>query len=286
MEKTDDQLRAMHAAAQKRAGATSTGKQFKKPAKEVKNLLGIKRLPVARNMSKAIISQKIETRMGTCCYCGVGIKWSAYVSHPEPQQNQRLCRSVRCLRRYEWDHYSQRTKITKAKNVGVGSRYIRGGVLPNIDLHPAAEQLSCHESCFLCGPVGTGKTWALMCLACEALQQGYTVAVINWSTLQLEVRDTYKPGSTDSELDIIERYCQPDVICLDDLGVDREVAGQSTEAARCVLYEVINRRHDNNQILHITSNMPPEELKNKYDPRIHRRIVDEMCKVVVLKTQI
>ncbi len=192
---------------------------------------------------------------------------------------------ARCRRIAEWRCISNKQRILKAQSIGVGKFYIRNDQLPSCNTFIEPSKLHTHGSAFICGPTGTGKTWALCCIACDALASGYTVRLVNWQWLQLEIRDTYKPAATETELTVLKRYTAPDILCLDDLGAGKEIEGRESEAARVLLYTLIDYRYNNCLRTYISSNLNPFELAERYDERIARRI-NEMCKIVVLKNSI
>ncbi len=122
-------------------------------------------------------------------------------------------------------------------------------------------------------------------LAVDCLSFGLTVLVLNWQMFQLEVRDTYKATATETELDILKRYTGVEVLCIDDIGTGKEVQGKESEAARVLLYTLIDQRYIANKITHISSNMAPSEISDRYDARIGRRI-EELCKPIYLTERI
>ena len=171
---------------------------------------------------------------------------------------------------------SQDSRISHAVSVGVGRHFIRLGILPSCgQFYPM--ELDFQKSSYLCGPVGTGKTWGLAAMCCDALAAGYTARLVNWQWFQLEVRDTYKAAGKETEMDVLKRYAGVQVLCLDDLGAGKEVAGRESEAARVLCYTLLDKRYANGVITHISSNDPLEVLTKKYDARIGRRIT-ELCR--------
>ena len=140
------------------------------------------------------------------------------------------------------------------------------------------KQISPDDSHFICGPVGTGKSWLLACLACEALKAGYVPKgeiLLNWQWLRIQIRSTYQGGG-ENEYALLKLYSELDFLCLDDLG-----AGKESDAERDLLYTLLDYRYSHKLTTNLSSNMPPDELSKRYDARIARRI-QEMCEIVVL----
>jgi len=210
-----------------------------------------------------------------------------------------LCKKPRCL----WETRPHEVRIKLALRAGLGRQYIRnseGGFaepggemfLPRLEDFPAVragrlkkEEISYDKSTYICGPVDTGKSWLMCCLAVEALAEGCRVAMINWSRFKREVRSSYQAGSNRTEEEIFNHYDSVDVLCVDDLGVGLDSQGQETRAAREMLYDLIDQRYWARKPTHITSNLNPQRLGEHYDDRIARRI-KELCQVVVLDQKV
>ena len=194
----------------------------------------------------------------------------------------RLCGSPKCKRRSVWNISDNEKRIQIVESAGVGSHFIRNDIIPSTAKFPYCD-ISWDESTYICGPVGTGKTWALAAMACDGAEQGASVRMVNWPWLRLLIIDTYSDRRDETALETINKICvYPNVLCLDDIG-----AGTESAAATADLYNVINKRYERNLTTHITSNLllgeNPEigELAKVYDKRIARRI-GVMCREVVL----
>jgi len=196
---------------------------------------------------------------------------------------KKLCDNQVCIERVSWLRSDDKRRIMIAQHIGVGAHFIRE-TLPSLDKFPVGG-MSWDESAYIYGPVGTGKTWALSAIACDALAAGQAVKLINWQWFQLCVRDTYKAAGTETELDVLKRYALPDVLCLDDLGIGKRIEGKESQTAIVLLYMLLDKRYSHGKITHITSNVEPDELASIYDPRIARRIA-EMCEIVKLSERI
>ena len=234
--------------------------------------------------------RKLITVKCQCKYCHA-YTGAVFVNGDIYSENDvfwRTCDNIQCQRRQAWDNMTNTQKAKKAISIGVGKLYIRGGVLPTyadfitkVDCN--AEVIE--KSVFVCGPIGTGKTWMLNCLAVDSLSYGLTVRVLNWQRFQLEVQDTYRAAATETALDILKRYTGVGVLCIDDIGTGKEVAGKESEAARVLLYSLIDDRYVSGKTTHISSNMDPSQISARYDGRIGRRI-NEMCTRIYLTEEI
>ena len=217
-----------------------------------------------------------------CVMCGSTFGKVMVPKDCKDTQKDSVCGGVVCRRKYEWGLKDDDQRSGMGVRAGVGELFIRDGALPTLADFTPSNKIKWDESSYISGPVGTGKTWALCAIACDALSFGRTSALVNCQWLQLHVRATYKPDSTETELDVLARYVKPDVLCLDDLGSGKTIDGRESEAARVLIYMLIDKRYARNKITHISSNWGYNNLAGLYDARIARR-VKEMCQEIELK---
>ena len=196
-----------------------------------------------------------------------------------------ICDNPTCRRTHNWGLYDNDQRSGAAKRAGVGDLFIRDGEPPTLAQFSPSNEIKWDRSSYICGVVGTGKTWALSAIICDALSFGRTARLVNSQWFMLEVRDTYKTSAKETELDILNRYIRPDVLCVDDLGAGKKIDGKESEAARVLMYILLDKRYARQKITHISSNLRPKDLAGTYDDRIARR-VDEICKAVILTERI
>lgn len=100
----------------------------------------------------------------------------------------------------------------------------------------------------LLGPNGVGKTMLLKNLAHHALLRGYTVRFITASDMlnDLAVADTSTALTRR-----LSRYCQPQLLCLDEVGY---LSYDSRYAD--LLFEVVTRRYEAHKPIAISTNKP------------------------------
>lgn len=225
---------------------------------------------------------------GECKFCGKPVNWRCYAKDAgEMTQRVVICENTRCQARLAWEHRPFEAKVRQVRDINVGSFYIRGGKLPTMATHPHRELMGTNDGrgYYLCGPTGTGKTWTLCALACDALAEGFTVRMLDWQMFALEIRNTYGRKANESELDVFNRYLNVDVLCVDELGVGKLVEGMASEASRLTMRNLMNQRYYNNKRTHISSNVQPSGLEGVYGDATERRILS-MCSVVVLKDKL
>ena len=225
---------------------------------------------------------KYKNILYVCRACGSQLGFPSgtiSVQESDPREKEYgLCKSPKC----KWERSSFSDKMFDAETAGIGSFFIRDEELPSVDRFPYDKKIDILRSAFITGPVGTGKTWLLSSIVCDALAAGMRrIYLLSWAWFQLEIRDTYKSSSTKTELDIMEKYINQSILCIDDIGSGKDVQGRESEAARVNLLTLLDKRYANELVTHFSSNLSPDKLASRYDERIASRIQD-MCELVVL----
>lgn len=154
------------------------------------------------------------------------------------------------------------------------------------------DTLKAHQSYFITGDVGVGKTHLAVALLRKYLttirpyyderQKEYLYDVkemklpifVEVPELLLKIRDTYNNESKKTEKDIIDYYTKTPLLILDDLGVEK-----ASDFSLLTLYLIINRRCSNDMTTIITSNLSIEEISDRLSGRISSRIKG-MCKII------
>jgi len=148
-----------------------------------------------------------------------------------------------------------------------------------------------HDSLFIHGKVGTGKTWLAAALMREQArsrermdEHGNSIMYlddarfISLPELAIEIRDTMGNSSSDSESKIISRYTKVKTLFLDDIGAEKV-----SDYIKSILFLIMERR---NTMLGgrtvITSNLSLRELDKEHGARIASRI-SEMCRGGIVK---
>lgn len=133
---------------------------------------------------------------------------------------------------------------------------------------------------YLCGGVGAGKTR----LACSVLNEAWCASKIGWFVRVPMMLYRLQPGtgSTDEERATFEhRLLTAPLLCLDDVGAERETATDFTRRMLLMIYE---ERGDRGLRTIWTSNKTPGELSDMQDDdRLASRIAGR-CDVVKLLT--
>ena len=121
------------------------------------------------------------------------------------------------------------------------------------------EFLSRHEHVLLVGPVGVGKSFLAQALGYAAVRAGHSVRFDHAD----DFFKTMAQARVDHTVDKTFRsFLSPDLLILDDLGLHRLTAQESTD-----LYELIISRHRSSSLV-ITSNRAVEEWLGLFDDSI------------------
>ncbi|HPB29829.1 MAG TPA: ATP-binding protein [Candidatus Sumerlaeota bacterium] len=124
------------------------------------------------------------------------------------------------------------------------------------------------------GGVGCGKTHLAIGILHDIIRKGYTGYYCNVVDLFMKMRDTYRGDVNYDEMDIIDRAVAPDLLVLDDIGAEN-----TSDWSLDRLYNIINRRYENNRPIIVTTNyLNQEELAEQVGRRIVSRLC-EMCQI-------
>ena len=104
-----------------------------------------------------------------------------------------------------------------------------------------------------------------------------------FGSLLKQIQDSYNPVSKSSELKVLAPVFQADILVLDELG-----ATVPTDWVRDTMYQIINRRYNDNKLTIFTTNYldksrseKEQVLEDRIGTRLRSRLY-EMCKMVVM----
>ena len=134
------------------------------------------------------------------------------------------------------------------------------------------------------GPAGVGKTHLAVSIIRDLTDKGFASIFCEFGSLLKEIQDSYNPISKSSELKVLAPVFQADVLVLDELG-----ATVPTDWVRDTMYQIINRRYNDNKLTIFTTNYLDKKYKEKdqvLEDRISTKLrsrLYEMCKTVVIE---
>lgn len=130
------------------------------------------------------------------------------------------------------------------------------------------------------GGTGSGKT-LLSCIVLNELMLRHSIAGkfldLSYSYFQ-KIRSTFDEGSSirGQSLDIMETYAGIPILIIDDFGVQR-----GTDWENEMLYNLIDKRYEENWLTIVTSNRNIEEFKGLSEGRIYSRFLEMLYPVHV-----
>ena len=133
------------------------------------------------------------------------------------------------------------------------------------------------------GPAGVGKTHLAVAIIRGLIQKGFAGVFCEFGSLLKEIQDSYNPISKSSELKVLAPIYQTDVLVLDELG-----ATIPTDWVRDTMYQIINKRYNDEKLTIFTTNYSDargsdkeQVLEDRIGTRLRSRLY-EMCKKVVM----
>ena len=133
------------------------------------------------------------------------------------------------------------------------------------------------------GPAGVGKTHLAVAIIRALIGKGFPGVFTEFGALLKEIQDSYNPISKSSELKVLAPIYQTDVLVLDELG-----ATVPTDWVRDTMYQIINKRYNDNKLTIFTTNYfdeRPTESEKVLEDRITTRLrsrLYEMCTRIVM----
>jgi len=103
------------------------------------------------------------------------------------------------------------------------------------------------------GPAGVGKTHLAVSIIKGLVEKGFACVFTEFGSLLKQIQDSYNPISQTSELRVLAPIYEADVLVLDELG-----AAVPTDWVRDTMYQIINKRYNDNKLTIFTTNYTDE----------------------------
>jgi len=234
---------------------------------------------IGKNHKSTIKNQHSEkqSRSDIICKCGVKIEpivigsriiISAYCSKCMKSSLAEWSRQN--LRRLRID----RIHRMKMAIINVVPRLYRNAHLRDLcpDLREALFDREPEQGLLLFGAPGVGKSHTLAALARYYILKNKSCRWANYRKLCREIRDTYRPNSTRSELDIVRPLLKCDYLILDDVGSMRSTRQTESEFSALLLLDILDDRIENCKPTFMSSNKSPDELAASFNDKISSRL--------------
>lgn len=120
----------------------------------------------------------------------------------------------------------------------------------------------------MCGKPGTGKNHLALAIARHAITEHQSSAVFTTALkIAREYKSTWSKGSTRTEDDVIRYFTRPDLLIIDEVGVQF-----GSDAEKLIMFEIINTRYERMKPTILISNQSKDELS----AFIGERVIDRM----------
>lgn len=132
------------------------------------------------------------------------------------------------------------------------------------------------RSALFLGRPGTGKNHLAAAICIEALMRGHSVLHSTVLKALRRIKDTWARGAQESESAAIHAHVFPDLLVLDEVGVQFGSA-----AEQLLLTDIINERYEQRKPTLLLSNLPLAEIKTYLGERVYDRLREDGGRVVV-----
>jgi DNA replication protein DnaC len=119
------------------------------------------------------------------------------------------------------------------------------------------------------GPAGVGKTHLAVSIIKGLVEKGFACIFCEFGSLLKEIQDSYNPISKTSELRVLAPIYQADVLVLDELG-----STVPTDWVRDTMYQIINKRYNDNKLTIFTTNFDDEPRLEQSNRKSFERVKD------------
>ena len=128
----------------------------------------------------------------------------------------------------------------------------------------------------LFGKVGVGKTYLSECFVDFAIKNNlYTVYTTSYNLNQDMLR--YHLAPINEKSDILDKYINCDILCIDDLGTENLLKNVTIE----YLYLILNERSQKSKFTLISTNLTLSQIQEIYDERIFSRLVNKDKNIII-----
>lgn len=241
---------------------------------------------------KGLPCEKQEERV--CEHCGEPLEWLGFIARDGfvrwvatkdcdcKGRRAEIKRQKEAEERLR-EEMAKQTALAKCRKAGIGKLYL--AAKPSVPecieyINTFADANG--KGLYIQGVVGAGKTYEMCALAKAFVFAGYSVKVTTTLSMLSSIHESYD----DSGRNGTRKFCEADILFLDDIGKEN-----ANSWALTTLFEVVNYRYENMLPTIFTSQYSLEALERRLArnnevesakavvSRIH-----EMCGVVVLKS--
>jgi DNA replication protein DnaC len=130
-----------------------------------------------------------------------------------------------------------------------------------------------------CGKPGTGKTHLAAGIALQVMRHG-SVLFTTVQRMMRRVKDAWRKGSEESESDVIRLLVKPDLLIIDEIGVQ-----VGSEFEKNMMFDILNERYENSLPTLLLSNLTVAEIKIFLGERVFDRLKEDEGECLVFDWQ-
>lgn len=131
------------------------------------------------------------------------------------------------------------------------------------------------RSAIFCGKPGTGKTHLAVGIGLHAMTLGKLVLFTTVQRAVRRVKDSWRKDSTESETDVIDILVEPDLLILDEIGVQF-----GSEFEKNLMFDILNERYEKSRPSLLLSNLTAPEVKAFLGERVYDRLREDGGKCI------
>ncbi len=126
-----------------------------------------------------------------------------------------------------------------------------------------------------CGKPGTGKTHLSVGICLHAMTLNKMVLFTTVQRMVRRVKDSWKKESDESESEAIGLFVQPDLLIIDEIGVQF-----GSEYEKNLMFDILNERYENSMPSLLLSNLTANEVKAFLGERVFDRLREDGGKCI------
>lgn len=126
------------------------------------------------------------------------------------------------------------------------------------------------RSAIFCGKPGTGKTHLAAGIGLKVMAGNGLVLFTTVQRMVRRVKDAWRKDATESESDVIRLLVEPDLLILDEIGVQF-----GTEFEKNLMFDILNERYEKRRPTLLLSNLMPADVKLFLGERVYDRLRED-----------
>ena len=219
----------------------------------------------------------LPRKVPTACKCDTKV----YEQIKEQQDRSDKMRKLDSLKKYSlMDTYFERCTFENWKIDEINKSWYKLG---KRYCEQWQEMKRSNTGMLLYGAPGTGKSYLSFCIANELLKQYVPVIATSSINVINRIYESYSKYGDEGEVEILNQFKNASLVIIDDLGAEHD---GRTGKEKQIIYSLIDSRIRANLPIIITTNLTPEQLKNKLTgsdgvARTYDRIVEACTQIEI-----